>query len=344
MNASAATANRTPSQTVLARCASTYRKVRLQGNSLRLAGSDAHFPVSRRCPMNIPGHDDIGPHNDVIVTSNQACSTLYRVHGDNLGINPITRRCKHAGKKNRGHRHGARSIRQPIRHGNLAETIYCDHSHPAIQELSDQFTQSSTGPAFLVSKVFLFVRDSIAFGGDHWQVKASETLAKGYGACFNKNLLMIAILRAAKVPSKLMANPLRKTFAELSVGSACRFFSDPFYHCFTKVLIDGQWKSIDPTLDRRTYDAFFKPAGVSWKIDWDGANDMLLYSESVAGPPREFNDIDEALKNNLDSHYLFKHEPRFICNAWLRMGNKTMWRKARRFSRPDRPGCDGKTR
>ena len=30
-------------------------QVRLQGNSLRLARSDAHLPVSRRCLMNNPG-------------------------------------------------------------------------------------------------------------------------------------------------------------------------------------------------------------------------------------------------------------------------------------------------
>lgn len=211
----------------------------------------------------------------------------------------------------------------------LAETVYCDHSHLAIQKLSDQFRQSSTDTADLVEKVFLFVRDSIVFGGDHWQVKASETLAKGYGACFNKNLLMIALLRAAKVPSKLMANPLKKTFAKLSAGSACRFFSEPFYHCFSNVLINGQWKALDPTLDRRTYETFFKPAGVTWQIDWDETTDMLLYAESVAGPPREYNQIDEALKKHLDSYYLFKHEPRFLCDLWVGMGNKTMWRKAR---------------
>jgi len=211
----------------------------------------------------------------------------------------------------------------------LAETVYCDHSHLAIRKLSDQFRQSSTDTADLVEKVFLFVRDSIIFGGDHWQVKASETLAKGYGACFNKNLLMIALLRAAKVPSKLMANPLKNTFAKLSAGSASRFFSDPFYHCFTNVQINGQWRALDPTLDRRTYEAFFQPAGVTWQIDWDETADMLLYAESVAGPPREYNQIDEALKNHLDSYYLFRHEPRFLCDLWVGMGNKAMWRKAR---------------
>jgi len=222
--------------------------------------------------------------------------------------------------------------RNEILNDNLAETTYCDYSHPAIAELSNKFLRDSTDIHDLIEKVFLFVRDTIIFGGDHWQVKASETLLKGYGACYNKNLLMISLLRAAKVRSKLMGNPLRNSFTKPSVGPLYVFFSDPFYHCFSNVLIDGNWVSIDPTLDRMTYETFFKPAGVTWQIDWDRTNDMLLYSESVAGKPREYNNIDEALNKNLDSYFLFKHEPKFICSIWLNMGNKTMWKNTQKSS------------
>jgi transglutaminase-like putative cysteine protease len=175
------------------------------------------------------------------------------------------------------------------------------------------------------------VRDKIIFGGDHWQVKASETLLKGYGACFNKNLLMIALLRAAKIQSKLMANPLAKSFTKPSVGDVYVFFSDPFYHCFTNVLVNDQWISIDPTLDRTNYETFFKPAGVKWQIDWDRQSDMLLYSESVVGPSREYSNIDEALNHNLDSYFMFKHEPKFLRSIWLGMGNGNMWKKTQRY-------------
>ena len=214
---------------------------------------------------------------------------------------------------------------------HLSGTVYCDLLHPAIQTLSGQFERDAASAVDLIEKIFLFVRDTIVFGGDHWQVKASETLAKGYGACFNKNLLMIAILRAAKVPAKLMANPLSKRFTKPSVGGAYRYFSDPFYHCFTRVRMDGRWVSIDPTLDRTNYATFFQPAGVTWSVDWDGRSDMLLYTESVAGPPREFSRLDEALEKNLDSHFLFRHEPKWLRSVWLAMGNRKMWRRTGRF-------------
>ena len=99
------------------------------------------------------------------------------------------------------------NIKQDIefRTNNLAETIYCDHSHSAILELSRKFVQDSSDTIDLVEKIFLFVRDSIIFGGDQWQVKASETLAKGYGACFNKNLLMISLL-SSDYPDSIAAS------------------------------------------------------------------------------------------------------------------------------------------
>jgi transglutaminase-like putative cysteine protease len=134
----------------------------------------------------------------------------------------------------------------------LDETVYCDHSHPAITELAAKIALDSSKQIDIIENIFLFVRDRIVFGGDHWQVKASETLLKGYGACYNKNILMIALLRAANMHSKLMANPVHKSFTQPSVGGIHVLFSDPFYHCFTHVLIDGRWVALDPTLDRTT--------------------------------------------------------------------------------------------
>jgi hypothetical protein len=54
--------------------------------------ADLEFPLlsfyvqERPDPQTVPllYDDDIGPHNDVIVPSNGACSTLYRVNGNNL--------------------------------------------------------------------------------------------------------------------------------------------------------------------------------------------------------------------------------------------------------------------
>ena len=210
---------------------------------------------------------------------------------------------------------------------HLKETYFCDYNHPAIRSTANDLFRASKNPIELTKNMFMFVRDEIIFGGDHWQVKASETLKKGYGACWNKNLLLIALLRYCKIPSQLKANPMRNDFMKPAMGAAYSTVSSPFYHCFTEVYLDERWIAIDPTLDRNTYNMFFMPRNVDWKIDWNDTNDMMLYSESIVGPAESYTDIDQALIFNLNSHFLFRHESRFILDLWLRFGNKKMWRK-----------------
>jgi transglutaminase-like putative cysteine protease len=204
------------------------------------------------------------------------------------------------------------STKDPNEKINLMETYYCDYSHPLIQEKAADFMQYKSDKSTLIKKIFHFVRDEIVFGGDYWKVKASETLQKSYGACYNKNLLFIALLRASGIQAKLLANPMRKDFMKPAIGVAYLTISNPFMHCFTEVYLDNKWIAVDPTLDQQTFITFFSPLGVAWGIDWVGGSNMILYPDSIVGTSKLYPDIDEALRTNLDSHFLFKHEPDYI--------------------------------
>jgi len=210
---------------------------------------------------------------------------------------------------------------------HLQETYFCDYNHDTIKRTANEFGRASKTSVELTKNIFMHVRDKIIFGGDHWQIKASETLQKGYGACWNKNLLLICLLRYFKIPSRLKANPMKNDFMKPVMGVAFLTVSNPFYHCFTEVYLDGRWIAIDPTLDINTYKTFFPQKNVDWGIDWNGMHDMLLYTESIVGVAELYTDIDQALLFNLNSHFLFKYESRFILDLWLRFGNKKMWRK-----------------
>jgi transglutaminase-like putative cysteine protease len=213
-------------------------------------------------------------------------------------------------------------------YNHLMETYFCDYNHEAIQRVANDFVRLTKDPLKLTQSIFMYVRDKIIFGGDHWQIKASETLQKGYGACWNKNLLLISLLRYCKIPSRLKANPMKNDFMKPVMGVAYLTVSNPFYHCFTEVYLDERWIAIDPTLDINTYKTFFSSKNVDWGIDWNGMNDMLLYTESIVGAAELYTDIDQALFFNLNSHFLFKYESRFILDLWLKLGNKRMWRKS----------------
>lgn len=214
----------------------------------------------------------------------------------------------------------------------LLSTYFCDHGHPEIKSIARTLEHETETLTEYVEKVFFYVRDSIRFGIDLWQEKASGTLSKGYGACYNKNLLMIALLRNRSIPCRLRAHPMKNSFIRPSAGYAYKTLSNPFFHCFTDVLLDEKWISLDPTLDKKTYELFFKPMAPDWSIKWNENGMEPLYSESIAGPPVTITNIDSALKTNLNSYFLFKYEPNILLRLYARLGNKTMWEKAGRLS------------
>ncbi len=123
---------------------------------------------------------------------------------------------------------------------------------------------------------------------------------------------------------------MRKDFNKAAMGFGYLTVSTPFYHCFTRVQIDGNWVDIDPTFDKHTYNTFFAPLKVDWNVDWDGFNDMLLYKGSEIGAPEIFNDIDRALEKNMNSHFLFRWKPEFLLSLWLSMGNSMMWKQTKK--------------
>ena len=184
---------------------------------------------------------------------------------------------------------------------SLQETAYCDCNHPAISSLAEKLADGETDARKITRSVFNHVRDNVRFGFDVVQVKASETLAKGYGACWNKALLMVALLRRTKVPARLAYNPVKRDFMRPAMGDAIETLPEKMTHCFVQVQLDGEWIAIDATLDDATYQKLFAPHNVAWGIDWNGHEDMRLYTENLAGPVDFFEDIDAAIKRNVDN-------------------------------------------
>lgn len=180
----------------------------------------------------------------------------------------------------------------------LTETRYCDCGHPAIRRLANELAQGCGDRREVVVWLFYHVREQVPFGFDLYCRKASEVLEQGYGVCWNKALLLTALLRSLEIPAHFGSVPVRREFIAPVAGDLHQTLNEPFYHCLVKVQIEGQWIVLDPVLDQRTYDTFFEPLGVPWGIDWNGVEDCRLYTESVLGPPVMHADIDAAIESN----------------------------------------------
>ena len=206
---------------------------------------------------------------------------------------------------------------------NTQETVFCDVNHPAVSRLAKQLADGETNPRKITEAVFNHVRDNIRFGLDVVQVKASETLAKGYGVCWNKALLMVALLRSNRIPARLAYNPVKREFMMPAMGDAVQTLPEIMNHCFVQVLLDDKWISIDATLDKAIYQKLFVPHKVAWGIDWNGRDEVRLYTESIAGPVDFFENIDAAIQQNVG--YTMPLPQPSEAEAFFGPANEQMW-------------------
>jgi transglutaminase-like putative cysteine protease len=182
---------------------------------------------------------------------------------------------------------------------DLQETFYCDFSHPAIEKLANKIAGEDTDRRKITETTFKYVRNNVRFGCDLVKVKASETLTKGYGVCWNKALLLVALLRRNGIPARMGYNLVKREFMKPAFGEEYKTLHNTENHCFTLVNLNNEWVAVDATLDPRTYEKFYAPTGVTWGIEWNLQDSMHLYTENIVGPIRYFEDIDAALKNDV---------------------------------------------
>lgn len=206
---------------------------------------------------------------------------------------------------------------------SLQPTYYCDYDHPDIQELSSNLNEGGTDQTSIAIRIFNYVRDNVSFGFDFFQVKASETLKCRYGACWNKSLLLIALLRSNQINAELGSIPLNRSFIKPAIGNWYWLANTPYNHCVVRAYINNRWTILDAVLDKQTYEAFYAPLGVDWGIDWDGKEDVCLYTESISGSTVIYQDIDEILNKKVGNKELQKPFSS-IGNAII---NRRIWKK-----------------
>ncbi len=205
----------------------------------------------------------------------------------------------------------------------LKSSFYCDYQDPIIKEAAAILKSGDEDPVVVAHRSFYFVRDKLIFGFDLFKRKASETLRCGFGACWNKALLLTALLRCNQIPASFGSVPLKRTFIKPAIGAWHWLANNPYNHCLVHAYLNDRWIILDAVLDKITYVTLFRPAGVEWEIDWNGEDDVRLYTESVVGPPVRHSDIDSTLNNKVDNTEL----PRFMAVIGNRFINRSLWRK-----------------
>jgi transglutaminase-like putative cysteine protease len=84
----------------------------------------------------------------------------------------------------------------------LSATRLCDFDRdPAIPAKATELTQGCTDNQERFEQIYHFVKE-LPYGLEDWDVKASETLRKGWGMCCGKTNLLVALSRVLLIPAR----------------------------------------------------------------------------------------------------------------------------------------------
>jgi len=138
----------------------------------------------------------------------------------------------------------------------LKATELCDFdSCAAVRKRASDLAQGCTDNQQRLQRVYEFVRE-LPYGLEDWDVKASETLRKGWGMCSGKTNLLVAMSRTLSIPARYRVfktkaeRRLLKQVVEQNRAVADKFGNLPPVqdHVQCEVYL-GRWQVYDPSRD-----------------------------------------------------------------------------------------------
>ncbi len=139
----------------------------------------------------------------------------------------------------------------------LQATRLCDFDRDSsLQEKALELTHTCTDGGQKFDCIYHFVKE-LPYGLEDWDVRASETLGKGWGMCCGKTNLLVAMSRALLIPARYRVFRIKaearllKWVAEQHGELGVRMGDLPLEqdHLDCEAYLDGRWQSYDPSRD-----------------------------------------------------------------------------------------------
>lgn len=164
----------------------------------------------------------------------------------------------------------------------VTPTFFIDSDTASVRERSDILTRNVEETRQKAIALFHFVRDEIRYNvflprPSAEYFRASHVLEKGEGYCVQKAVLLVALARAAGIPSRLRFAEIRNhlTAPELLQKRETNVFA---WHGLAELLIHGMWIKVTPTYSL----GYCKKTGI-FPVDFDGEHDALLPLHTIDG-------------------------------------------------------------
>lgn len=170
----------------------------------------------------------------------------------------------------------------------LNETAILDFYHNLIRQLIQEreWNQLDTIPR--IKAIYNFVRDEIKFGYNiSDDISASAVLKDGYGQCNTKATLLMALLRAAKIPNRIHGFTIDKALQKGAItGIWYRLSPKSILHSWVEILIDRQWYFLEGVILDKSYLTKLQEKNSECKTTFCGYG---AYTNNFENPPIDWD-------------------------------------------------------
>lgn len=164
----------------------------------------------------------------------------------------------------------------------LNPTEFIDSTSPVVVAFAAAAVGSAGSPVEKAVKLYYAVRDGIYYdpyriGIAREDFRASVVLAKGYGYCVAKAIVLAAACRAQGIPARLHFADVRNHLTTERLKKIMK--TDIFrYHGYNDIFLKGQWLKVTPTFNKSLCDRFKVKS-----LEFDGTKDAVLHPFDLEG-------------------------------------------------------------
>ena len=170
----------------------------------------------------------------------------------------------------------------------LEQTPILDYHHPLIQNLIEQCKWRDLDEVDKVRNIYNFVRDEVQFGyntGD--TIQASQVLSDGYGQYNTKATLLMALLRAVGVATRIHGFTIDKALQKGAIkGIWYKLSPKNILHSWVEVHVNGQWYILEGVILDRLYLEKLQSINKHQTTTFCGFG---VFTENFENPPIDWN-------------------------------------------------------
>lgn len=170
----------------------------------------------------------------------------------------------------------------------LKETPLLNYSDKSIQDLIKNRNWPNLETIEKVKSIYNYVRDEIKFGYNKADnISASQILKDGYGQCNTKATLLMALLRACKIPNRIHGFTIDKALQKGAItGIWYKLSPKNILHSWVEVYVNDSWYFLEGVILDKEYLSKLQEANQECKTTFCGYG---AYTDNFEKPEIEWN-------------------------------------------------------